>query len=481
MANAIGFRTNSNPELKRNVQHVNNRNHEQRNQSIPSKPNLNFCAVHKSYSSIFVSNIPWKATVQDLWDLCNQWVVVIDVYIAAKRSKSGHWFGFVRFKNVNDINLLVSNLRVTWMGGFHLFADVTKYGRTNNRLEERSRDSKPNKVGVSGNNDASISREKPVGVSVSNKENEESSNEALMFISEDDCIDLDGIERSILAKVKDLSVTTDLLKYMSSEGFVDVGLRYVGGRWVWLEFDSTDQGLSLDGGTTHEEPLDVANCDYGLSKDDNNDSDSSSEMSSTNIEDCFKNVTGNCGAVNNNMSNNVEGEILEDHFDGDLRNDTIEDNADVNPSTNVYLDVFYRSAQLLPPYEKKPENKETLDQKCQLEILTVVSEVDDIRQDLHQVSISMLLSPHFDGGMSSKVKYCFMADFGNSVGVSCIVKFFIVHLGFDDWGNELGGFGLVGLAMDCDSCKEVDSFLAGGFSLLCSVAHMFNDGDVVLV
>nr|GFB78091.1 RNA-directed DNA polymerase, eukaryota, nucleotide-binding alpha-beta plait domain protein [Tanacetum cinerariifolium] len=126
--------------------------------------------VHKSYSSIFVSNIPWKATVQDLWDSCNQWGVVIDVYIAAKRSKSG----------------------VTWMGGFHLFSDVAKYGRTNNKLEELSGDSKPNEgmntqpvcdnanvfqsfnsyakavlgnksVGVSGNNDASNSGEKPVG------------------------------------------------------------------------------------------------------------------------------------------------------------------------------------------------------------------------------------------------------------------------------------------------------------------------------
>ncbi|GKB57871.1 RNA-directed DNA polymerase, eukaryota [Tanacetum coccineum] len=548
MANGIGFRTNSNPEIKRNVQHVNNRNYEQRNQGIPSKPNLNFRAVHKSYSSIFVSNIPWKATVQDLWDTCNQWGVVIDVYIATKRSKSGHRFGFVRFKNVNDINQLVSNLRVTWMGGFHLFADVAKYGRTNNRLEERSGDSKPNEgmntqpvrdnanvfqsfnsyakavlgnksVGVSGNNDACNSGEKPVGVSVSNKANEESSNEALMFISEDDCIDFDGMERSILAKVKDLSVITDLLKYMSSEGFVDVGLRYVGGRWVWLEFDSTDQvesvknskvlnelflelkdvsydfipdercvwidlvglplaswapevykklggrwgcsvftdmvndgpmshgkvcvlteslhrvlesfkvsyrnrsycitatefaywapniestedksmtdslerkddeGPSLDGGSEHEEPLDVDNCDSVSSKDDNNDSDSSSEMSSTSrlmrevdvrgvdsdhvdsfeegeiigdsvlnndgcvkdcmeknldddvekdIEDCSKNVTEKCGVVNNNMSNNVEGEILEDHFDGDRGNDTIEDYADVNPSTNVSLEV----------------------------------------------------------------------------------------------------------------------------------------------
>nr|GEW65934.1 hypothetical protein [Tanacetum cinerariifolium] len=405
MANGIGFRTNSNQEIKRNVQHVNNRNHEQRNQGIPSKPNLNFCVVHKSYSSIFVSNIPWKATVQDLWDSCNQWGVVIDVYIAAKRSKSGHRFRFVRFKKVNDINLLVSNLRATWMGGFHLFADMAKYGRTNNRLEERSGDSKPN---------------------------------------EDDCIDLDGMERSILAKVesvKNSKVLNELfleLKDVSYDFILDercvwmdlVGLplaswapevyKKLGGRWGCsvftdmvndgllshekaLNIESTedksmtnslerkdDEGPSLDGGPKHEEPLDVDNYDLVSSKDDNNDSDSSSEMSSPSrlmrevdvrgvdidhvdsfeegeifgdsvlnndgcvkdcmeknldddvekdIENCYKNVTEKCGAVNNNMSNNVEGEILEDHFDGDRHNDTIEDNADVNPSTNVYLDV----------------------------------------------------------------------------------------------------------------------------------------------
>ncbi|GKA36541.1 hypothetical protein Tco_0723032 [Tanacetum coccineum] len=135
-----------------------------------------------------------------------------------------------------------------------------------------------------------------------------------------------------------------------------------------------DEGPNLDGGSKHEEPLDVDNCDSFSSKDDNNDSDSSSEMSSTSrlmrevdvrgvdsdhvdsfekseiigdsvlnndgcvkdcmeknldddvvkdIEDCSKNVTEKCGVVNNNMSNNVKGEILEDHFDGDRGNDTV--------------------------------------------------------------------------------------------------------------------------------------------------------------
>nr|GEU77012.1 hypothetical protein CTI12_AA509060 [Tanacetum cinerariifolium] len=129
-----------------------------------------------------------------------------------------------------------------------------------------------------------------------------------------------------------------------------------------------DEGPGLDGGLEHEEPLDVDNCDSVSSKDDNNDSDSSSEMSSTSrlmrevdvrgvdsdhvdsfeegeiigdsvlnndgcvkdcmkknlddyvekdIEDCSKNVTEKCEVVNNNMSNNVKCEILEDHFDAD--------------------------------------------------------------------------------------------------------------------------------------------------------------------
>ncbi|GKB38006.1 RNA-directed DNA polymerase, eukaryota [Tanacetum coccineum] len=35
------------------------------------------------------------------------------------------------------------------------------------------------------------------------------------------------------------------VNHMSYEGFDDVGLRYVGGRWVWLEFNSMDQVESV--------------------------------------------------------------------------------------------------------------------------------------------------------------------------------------------------------------------------------------------
>ncbi|GJT46133.1 RNA-directed DNA polymerase, eukaryota [Tanacetum coccineum] len=98
---------------------------------------------------------------------------------------------------------------------------------------------------MSGKYGTSNAGAESVGVSDCNKVYKDAGNEAVMSISVDDCIDLDGMERSILAKVKDLSVISELLKHMSSEGFDDVGLRYVGGRWVWLEFDSMDQAESV--------------------------------------------------------------------------------------------------------------------------------------------------------------------------------------------------------------------------------------------
>nr|GEU73778.1 zinc finger CCCH domain-containing protein 19 [Tanacetum cinerariifolium] len=174
-------------------------------------------------------------------------------------------------------------------------------------------------VGVSGNNDASNSGEKPMRVSVSNKANKESSNEALMFISKDDCIDLDVLS-------KDDNNDSDSSSEMSSTSRLmrEVDVRRVDSDHV----DSFEEGEIIGDSVLNNDGC-VKDC-MEKNLDDDVEKDT---------EDCSKNVTEKCGVVNNNMSNNVEGEILEDHFDGDRRNDTIEDNANVNPLTNVYLDV----------------------------------------------------------------------------------------------------------------------------------------------
>ncbi|GKG30339.1 hypothetical protein Tco_0420237, partial [Tanacetum coccineum] len=60
-------------------------------------------------------------------------------------------------------------------------------------------------VDMSGKYGTSNAGAESVGMSDCNKVYKEAGNEAVMSISVDDCIDLDGMERSILAKVKDLS------------------------------------------------------------------------------------------------------------------------------------------------------------------------------------------------------------------------------------------------------------------------------------
>nr|GEW47674.1 reverse transcriptase domain, viral movement protein [Tanacetum cinerariifolium] len=70
----------------------------------------------------------------------------------------------------------------------------------------------------------------------------------------------------------------------------------------------------------------------------------------------------------------------------------------------------------------------------------------------------MLLSCHFDGGMSSKVKYCFISDFRNSVGVSWVlVEVTTSTMDCDsykkEWGNDRGS--------NETPTKGVDGYLHG--------------------
>ncbi|GKC50907.1 hypothetical protein Tco_1073652 [Tanacetum coccineum] len=94
-------------------------------------------------------------------------------------------------------------------------------------------------VDMSGKYGTSNAGAESVGVSDCNKVYKEAGNEAVMSISVDDCIDLDGMERSILAKVKIKSVISVLLKQCLLRDSMDVGLRYGEGRWVWVEIHTS--------------------------------------------------------------------------------------------------------------------------------------------------------------------------------------------------------------------------------------------------
>nr|GEY79287.1 SGNH hydrolase-type esterase domain-containing protein [Tanacetum cinerariifolium] len=74
--------------------------------------------------SIFITNFPDNISSRDLWNECEKYGKVIDVYIPNRKSKAGKRYAFVRFIKVEDLDRLVSNLCTIWIGRLHIHANV---------------------------------------------------------------------------------------------------------------------------------------------------------------------------------------------------------------------------------------------------------------------------------------------------------------------------------------------------------------------
>nr|GEW34084.1 reverse transcriptase domain-containing protein [Tanacetum cinerariifolium] len=80
--------------------------------------------------SIFVTNFPDNTTSKDLWEVCQGYGTVVDVYIPNRKSKAGKRFAFVRFIKVENVDRLVGNPCTLWIGRMHLHANVVRFERS---------------------------------------------------------------------------------------------------------------------------------------------------------------------------------------------------------------------------------------------------------------------------------------------------------------------------------------------------------------
>nr|GEX01537.1 RNA-directed DNA polymerase, eukaryota [Tanacetum cinerariifolium] len=142
--------------------------------------------------SIFVTNFLDNTSAKDLWEVCNGYGTVIDVFIPNHKSRSGKRFAFVRFIKVGNVDRLVENLCTLWIGRMHLHANVVRYDRP------------------------LISSFRP-------------------YVAPRPTVK--SISRPS-ANVKDFSFINNLLILLSNEGFQHVRLVYLGGLWVMIELPS---------------------------------------------------------------------------------------------------------------------------------------------------------------------------------------------------------------------------------------------------
>nr|GEX07381.1 hypothetical protein [Tanacetum cinerariifolium] len=80
--------------------------------------------------SVFITNFPDKTSVKDLWEIRKGYDKVVDVFISNRKLKAGKRFGFVRFINAINMELLIGNLCNVWIGRMHLLENEVRFSRT---------------------------------------------------------------------------------------------------------------------------------------------------------------------------------------------------------------------------------------------------------------------------------------------------------------------------------------------------------------
>ncbi|GJV89390.1 nucleotide-binding alpha-beta plait domain-containing protein [Tanacetum coccineum] len=173
--------------------------------------------VHKLSTSIFITNFPDQFSARDLWRVCRDYGNVIDSYIPNRRSKAGNKFGFVLFIKIDDIDRLLKNLCTIWVGHFRLHANVVRFQRTLMKnvtnqfvknVEKKTFSGEAHRV--YGNRGHSNSYAYAVKLGSMNHGVEEEKKPALVL--DDSCT--------------------------LQKGFEHITLRYMGGFWVMIQFQS---------------------------------------------------------------------------------------------------------------------------------------------------------------------------------------------------------------------------------------------------
>ncbi|GJY20271.1 DIE2/ALG10 family protein [Tanacetum coccineum] len=200
--------------------------------------------VLKIFTSVFVTNFPEQASAKDLWNACKQYGHVVDAFIPNKRSKAGKRFGFVRFIKVFDVERLVGNLCTVWIGRHRIHANAARFhrpkGSTSSHqpaMKGKIRDSSIGNTKDNGHRDDVSSYANVVkNQSQGNGENDSKP----VLVLDDSCVNTQDYSCCLNGKVKEVGVLENLKVALGNEGFTDIDLRYMGGLWVMIAFDSVE-------------------------------------------------------------------------------------------------------------------------------------------------------------------------------------------------------------------------------------------------
>jgi hypothetical protein len=177
-------------------------------------------------TSFFITNFPAEATTGDLWKLFQNYGRVGEVYIPKKLDKRGRRFGFVKFKEVEDAEMLSDQLRDVWCGSFKLWVNLSRFRRSDR--DEASQQTIPNRSDVQLEDSRSG---KSFKTALVGRAPSMVLKTLHVPVNEELCKELRGSVVGLLAREKDV---TRIQTTLAMEGFRSISVTHMGGNMALL-------------------------------------------------------------------------------------------------------------------------------------------------------------------------------------------------------------------------------------------------------
>jgi hypothetical protein len=185
--------------------------------------------IDRVTTSFFFTNIPDDATSETLWKLFLKFGRVMEVYIPRKLDKRGRRFGFVKYKEVNDVELLSEKLQEVWLGSFKLLVNRSRFARTDSKEASSGRDNEVGKRSTFQPKDAEVGRSFKTALVGGGAQ--QKTMVMKVPVNEELCKELQGSMVGTLAREKDVRRIQTTL-YM--EGFRSITVTNMGGNMVLM-------------------------------------------------------------------------------------------------------------------------------------------------------------------------------------------------------------------------------------------------------
>nr|GEX32742.1 nucleotide-binding alpha-beta plait domain-containing protein [Tanacetum cinerariifolium] len=172
--------------------------------------------VQKISTSVFVTNFPDGYGAKDLWNTCKLYGHVVDVFIPDRRTKACKRFCFVRFIKALDIDRLINNLCMVWVGRNKIHANVARFQKK--PLHKQS--NKVNNKGTNNvNHEAKGMTNSYAHVVKGNQVQNVGMKECPNMVLDETCLNHEDFSLCLLGKVKEFASLTNLNVEDGEEGY----------------------------------------------------------------------------------------------------------------------------------------------------------------------------------------------------------------------------------------------------------------------